>query len=106
MSACGSTQRTAPPPSRPSCLKVPGIKPSSLGWSLLGLAVIALAYVLSKGLYVGSTIDVSMRQGEGKFLYSKSCRYLYLDGVRNISAGSETPSREDAQAISCALLAG
>jgi hypothetical protein len=80
---------------------------SSLGWLILGLAVIVLiGFLLHRGLYVGSAIDVSMRQGEGKFLYSKSCHYLYLDGVRNIGAGSETPSREDAQAISCALLAG
>ncbi len=83
------------------------MKRSSLGWLTLGLAIIVLlGFLLHRGLYVGSAIDVSMRQGEGKFLYSKSCRYLYLDGVRNISAGSETPSREGAQAISCALLAG
>ena len=83
------------------------MKRSSFGWLIVGLAIVVLlGFLLHRGLYVGSAIDVSMRQGEGKFLYSKSCRYLYLDGVRNISAGSETPSREDAQAISCALLAG
>ncbi len=83
------------------------MKRSSLGWLIFGLAIIVLlGFLLNRGVYVGSAIDVSMRQGEGKFLYSKSCHYLYLDGMRNISAGSETPSREGAQAISCALLAG
>src|ERR1700733_442771 len=82
------------------------MKLSSLGWPFLGLAVIVLAgYSLNRGVYVGSSIDVSMREGEGKFLYSKSCHYLYLNGVRDISTGSETPSRENAEAISCALLA-
>ena len=81
------------------------MKLSSLGWPLLGLAVIVLAgFLLNRGLYVGSTIDVSMRQGEGKFLYSKNCRYLYLTGVRDIASGSETPSRESAESTSCALL--
>ena len=82
------------------------MKRSSLGWLIFGLAIIILiCFLLNRGLYVGSAIDVSMRQGEGKFLYSKSCHYLYLDGVRNVSTGSETPSRESAEAISCALLA-
>jgi hypothetical protein len=82
------------------------MKLSSLGWPFLGLAVIILiGFLLNRGLYVGSTIDVSMRQGEGKSLYSKSCRYLYLDGVRGITNfGLESPSREDAESTSCALL--
>ena len=45
-----------------------------------------------------------MRQGEGKFLYSKNCRYLYFTGTRDIATGSEQPSRESAEAASCALL--
>jgi hypothetical protein len=61
-------------------------------------------YLLNRGLYIGSTIDVSMRQGEGKFLYAKNCRYLYFTGVRDIAGGSETPSRETAESTSCALL--
>jgi hypothetical protein len=82
------------------------MKPSSLGWLILGLAVIVVAgYLLNRGLYIGSSIDVSMRQGEGKFLYSKNCRYLYLTGTRDIAGGSEQPSRESAEATSCALLA-
>jgi hypothetical protein len=82
------------------------MKLSSLGWPLLALAVIVVAgYLLNRGLYIGSTIDVSMRQGEGKFLYSKNCRYLYFAGVRDIAGGSETPSREGAESTSCALLA-
>jgi hypothetical protein len=79
---------------------------SSLRWPLFGLAVIVLiGYVLNRGLYVGSTIDVSMREGEGKFLYSKSCHYLYLDRVRDITNGSESPARERAESTSCAPLA-
>ena len=61
-------------------------------------------FLLDRGLYIGSTIDVSMRQGEGKFLYSKNCRYLYFSGVRDITGGSESPSRESAESASCALL--
>jgi hypothetical protein len=81
------------------------MKRSSLGWLVLGLVVIVVAaYLLNRGLYIGSTIDVSMRQGEGKFLYAKNCRYLYFTGVRDIAGGSEQPSREGAEAASCALL--
>jgi hypothetical protein len=81
------------------------MKPSSLGGVILGLAVLATAgYLLNRGLYIGSSIDVSMRQGEGKFLYSKNCRYLYLTGTRDIATGSEQPSRESAESASCALL--
>jgi hypothetical protein len=82
------------------------MKLSSPGWPLLGLAVIVLAgYLLTRGLYVGSAIDVSMRQGEGKFLYSKSCHYLYFNGVRDVANGLESASRESAESISCPLLA-
>jgi hypothetical protein len=78
---------------------------SSLRWPLLGLvAIVVAAYLLNRGLYIGSTIDVSMRQGEGKFLYAKNCRYLYFTGVRDVAGGSETPSRESAESASCALL--
>jgi hypothetical protein len=81
------------------------MKLSSLGWPLLALAVIVVAgYLLNRGICIGSSIDVSMRQGEGKFLYSKNCRYLYLTGVRDVAGGSETPSRESAESTSCALL--
>jgi hypothetical protein len=81
------------------------MKLSSLGWAILGLAIVVVAgYLLDRGLYIGSTIDVSMRQGEGKFLYSKNCRYLYFTGVRDVTGGSESPSRESAESASCALL--
>jgi hypothetical protein len=82
------------------------MKIRSLGLAVLGPVIVALiGFALSRGLYVGSAIDVSMRQGEGKFLYSKSCHYLYLDGVRDITHGSESSSREGAETTSCALLA-
>jgi hypothetical protein len=82
------------------------MKRSTFGWLVLGLAVIVLfGYLLNRGLYIGSSIDVSTRQGEGKFLYSKSCRYLHLDGVRGMTNGSETSSREGAEAVPCPLLA-
>ena len=81
------------------------MKPSSYGWLFLGLAVVVLVgFLLNRGLYIGSAIDVSMRQGEGKFLYSKSCHYLYLNGVRDITSGLESPSREGAESTACALL--
>jgi hypothetical protein len=71
---------------------------------VLGLIVVLVGLLTGRGLYIGSTIDVSMRQGEGKFLYSKNCRYLYLSGVRDITTGSESPSREGAEEIGCSLL--
>jgi hypothetical protein len=72
---------------------------------LFGLAaVVLIGYLLNRGPYVGSSIDVSMRQGEGKFLYSKSCHYLFFSGVRYMTSGLESPSREGADATSCALL--
>jgi hypothetical protein len=81
------------------------MKRSSLGWSFFGLAVIVfVGYALNRGLYVGSSIDVSMRQGEGKFLYAKSCHYLYFSGVRDITGGLESPSRANAESTSCAPL--
>ncbi len=81
------------------------MKRSSLGWLVLGLVVVVVAaYLLNRGLYIGSSIDVSMRQGEGKFLYSKNCRYLYFTGMRDIAGGSEQPSRESAESAPCALL--
>jgi hypothetical protein len=81
------------------------MKLSSLQWPLLGLAiVVAAGFLLNRGLYIGSSIDVSMRQGEGKFLYSMNCRYLYFTGVRDVTGGSESPSRESAESTSCALL--
>jgi hypothetical protein len=81
------------------------MKLSSLGGLILGLVVVVVAgYLLNRGICIGSSIDVSMRQGEGKFLYSKNCRYLYLTGRRDIASGSEQPSREGAEAASCALL--
>jgi hypothetical protein len=43
------------------------MKRSSLGWLIFGLElVVSIGFLLSRGLYVGSAIDVSMRQGEGK----------------------------------------
>jgi hypothetical protein len=81
------------------------MKLSSLGWPFLGLAVIVLAgYSLNRGVYVGSSIDVSMREGEGKFLYSKSCHYLYLNGVHDVTIGSESSSRDGVEVASCAPL--
>jgi hypothetical protein len=82
------------------------MKLSSLRWPLLGLAVIILAgYLLTRGLYIGSAIDVSMRQGEGRFLYSKSCHYLYFNGARDVAIGLESASRESAESTACPLLA-
>jgi hypothetical protein len=76
----------------------------SLRWPIVGLVVIALAaYVLNKGVYVGSVFNVSAREGPDKLLYSKSCRYLHFDGVHG-TFGVETHSREDAESKSCAAL--
>jgi hypothetical protein len=77
---------------------------SSLRWPIAGLVVIAAAgYALSKGFYVGSTIDISAREGADKLIYSKSCRYLHFDGVHG-TVGVDTHSREEAELVSCPLL--
>jgi len=80
------------------------MKRSLLGWLVFALAAIVLAgYVLNRGLYVGSVIDVSAREGPGNLLYSKGCRYLHFDGVHG-TIGVETRSRDQAEQASCALL--
>jgi hypothetical protein len=80
------------------------MKSSLLRWPLFGLAaVLVCGYALSRGFYVGSAIDVSAREGPDKLIYSKSCRYLHLDGVHG-TIGRETHSREEAESVSCAPL--
>ena len=77
---------------------------SSLRWPIFGLVVVAAAgYALSRGLYVGSDINVSAREGADKLLYSKGCHYLHFDGVHR-TIGVETHSREDAESVFCAPL--
>jgi hypothetical protein len=77
---------------------------SSFRWPIVGLVVLVLAaYVLNKGVYVGSAINISAREGPDKLLYSKSCRYMHFDGVHG-TFGVETTSREDAESKSCAPL--
>ena len=81
------------------------MKVASLGWLFFGLAVIVLiGYGLNRGIYAGSAIDVSAREGEGKLLYSKSCHYLHFDGVHS-TIGVEAHSREDVESTSCPPLA-
>ena len=75
-----------------------------LGWLVFAVVLIGLALAVNKGLYVGSTIDVSARQGADKLLFAKSCRYLHFDGVHGMPGGTETHSQEEAQSTSCALL--
>ncbi len=80
------------------------MKLQSLAWLVVGLAIVIIAlYALNRGLHIGSTIDVSAREGADKLIYSKSCRYLHFDGVHG-SIGTETHSREDAENASCGLL--
>jgi hypothetical protein len=53
-----------------------------LGWTVYGLAAIAvIGYILSGGLYVGSTLDY-VRDADGKPSHSMVCHYLYLNGTR------------------------
>lgn len=80
------------------------MKSSSFRWPVLGLAVILLAaYALSKGVYAGSSLDISAREGQDKLFYSKSCRYLHFDGVHG-TIGVETRSRDEAEKVSCGPL--
>jgi hypothetical protein len=80
------------------------MKVSSLRWPVLGLAVFILAaYALSKGVYAGSAINVSAREGPDKLLYSKSCHYLYFNGIHG-TVGTETHSHDEAEKASCSPL--
>jgi hypothetical protein len=74
-----------------------------VGWLVFALVLIALAYGLNRGLYVGSAINISSREGAGNLLYAKSCRYLHFDGVHGLP-GAETHSQDEAQAAACAVL--
>jgi hypothetical protein len=71
------------------------------GWLVFGLVVIALAYSVNRGLYVGSAINVSAREGADSPLYSKSCRYLHFDGVHGARTGTETHSQDEAKSAAC-----
>jgi len=80
------------------------MKLSPLRWPVFGLMVIVvIGYALDRGVYIGSTIDVSAREGPENLLYSKSCRYLHFDGVHD-TIGVERHSRGEAESASCAPL--
>ena len=75
-----------------------------VGWLVLATAAIALAFALNQGLYVGSAINVSAREGADNLLYTKSCRYLHFDGVHGTTSGAETRSRDQAEQAACGLI--
>jgi hypothetical protein len=76
-----------------------------VGWAFFGSAVVALiGYVLNRGLYIGSTMEVT--QLSERFpvpYYKKYCRYLYLNGVDLAFANSDT-DREKAENAFCSPL--
>lgn len=67
-----------------------------LGWAFFGLlAVLLFGYVLTRGLFVGSTTKFNP-SSSGRGFYSYECRYLYPDGVRLKWGGGTGASPEEA----------
>ena len=64
-------------------------------------SVVLVGYLLSRGVYVGSTAILD--SASGLVVYEKRCHYLYLNGVRDIrmNAGLD---EEHAQRRLCPLL--
>jgi hypothetical protein len=77
----------------------------TVGWGLLGLAVVALAfYALNRGILVGSKIETARLSDEYPVpFYKKHCRYLFFTGIQQVWTSSES-TREEAENISCATL--
>jgi hypothetical protein len=76
-----------------------------LGWAFFGLAIIVvLGYVLTKGVYVGNSIDELQITDIGTRYY-KNCFYLYPSGVRKIEAngGSGSGARAAAETFLCSF---
>jgi len=77
----------------------------TIGWSLLGVAVMVLAcYDLNRGVLVGSKIETARLSDDYPVpFYKKHCRYLFFTGIQQVWTSSES-TREEAENSSCATL--
>ena len=77
----------------------------TIGWVLLGLAVVGLAfYALNRGVLVGSRIETARLSDDYPVpFYKKHCRYLFFNGIEQVWIASES-TREEAENSSCAPL--
>lgn len=70
----------------------------TVGWAFFGLAVaILIGFLLNIGIYIGADFATE-RSLDGKIFYSKNCRYLYLNGTRDIWSGGVGDTPEEASA--------
>ena len=83
------------------------LSPTRWIWILLGVAVVlSAAYLLNRGVLVGSRIETARLSDEYPVpFYKKHCRYLFFNGVQQVWTSSES-TREEAEKISCASLKG
>jgi hypothetical protein len=75
-----------------------------VSWAFFGLAVaILVGYLLTIGIFAGTEVT-SQRVSDG-LLYSKECRYLYLNGTRlvfnNGAVGRDREEVEDSSEGFC-----
>jgi hypothetical protein len=74
----------------------------SLGWAFSALALGMLAgYLLNRGVYVGSTLDV--RHEGAKTFYYQRCHYLYLNGIDDETTIFPSATPEEARFL-CPLV--
>jgi hypothetical protein len=54
-----------------------------VGWVFLGLVVIVLVfYMLSRGIYIDSTMEYLGYEGGAKPNYLRTCNYLFFNGIQ------------------------
>src|SRR3954454_22466979 len=82
---------------------------SPVRWALLGLGlavVLSAAYLLNRGVLVGSKIETAkLSDAYPVPFYKKHCRYLFFNGIQQVWTASES-TREEAEKSSCATLKG
>ena len=78
---------------------------SLIRWILLGLAaVLSGAYLLNRGVLVGSRIETARLSDDYPVpFYKKHCRYLFFNSVQQVWTSSAS-TREEAENSSCASL--
>jgi hypothetical protein len=55
----------------------------NVGWPFFGVVVIVLAfYMLSRGIYIGSTIENLGYEGGAKPNYRQTCNYLLFNDIQ------------------------
>ncbi|MCP3469774.1 hypothetical protein NLM33_05450 [Bradyrhizobium sp. CCGUVB1N3] len=76
------------------------MKMPTVGWAFFGLAVFVLiSYVLSLGIFVGSTTRFNPRDGDERSYHSYHCQYLYLSGVRTTFGHGTGSTPEEATEV-------